>query len=361
MYAQDRAKSPRYFALEKVPADHYVYEYVEEQSGRMPVIRRIEPARSPLEVISDGTRALAILCHRDICRAWQARAVAQDELDFRLGQNICMFVTGGNSMARRLRPVFPTPKGQIKRTALIAWLEHEGNCHTQPYALTVVGEKLAAEESRIGLDVQRTPIAGLAGRKFDLAWMTGSDEFALKAQDLKDLKAYLDGGGTLFVNAVGGSIKFRDSARNLLDQLFKDDLDAASGTASSDSSFFTGVCGEYRGPIIGKTDSGGLKLARCKDWAAADEKATGSTLQVIVKGGRPVAIFCPYGIHDTLDGHTAAKAHSYMPATARDLAANIILTALMERPKVKPVPATAESQPASRPAEPATTSEAPGK
>jgi len=48
--------------------------------------------------------------------------------------------------------------------------------------------------------------------------------------------------------------------------------------------------------------------------------------------GGGTIMYVPFGMHDTLDGHTAYKALSYMPATSLNLAANIILFALTRTP-----------------------------
>ena len=50
-------------------------------------------------------------------------------------------------------------------------------------------------------------------------------------------------------------------------------------------------------------------------------------------GGRIVALYARYGIHDTLDGHTTLGQQSYMPSTARDIAANVVLHSMLAKPE----------------------------
>ncbi|MFB3892757.1 MAG: DUF4159 domain-containing protein [Phycisphaerae bacterium] len=340
LYKAEQADAPAYFKLEKLPDDHPLY-------GEGTDMYKVAGAATfaPIEALSDGTRMLVILCHRDIPRAWQARSFANDKNDFELSKNIYFYATGHNSFARRLRPVFVAPKGEVKQTARIAWLRHEGNCYTSPYALKYLSEKLTGE-NRVALDVQQVNIAALAGGKYNLAWMTGADAFTLKDEDIDRLKAWLNAGGTLFVNAVNGSRTFRDSAEAMLEKLFGNDPTITAGTASSDSSFITGVCGDYRGPAIKTNEAGEPELARTVAWRTAQPKTGGLAFQLYTKNQRPLVIFCKYGLHDTLDGHTAYKAFSYMPSTARDLAANIVLTALMSKPGQVPAPGPAASGPA---------------
>jgi len=88
------------------------------------------------------------------------------------------------------------------------------------------------------------------------------------------------------------------------------------------SPLMTGKCGDFRGPPI-------KALKRTRAWQRLRPKA-GAPLRVHNLAGRTVAIYAPYGIHDTLDGHTAHGAMSYMPPSARDLAANVVLYALAQ-------------------------------
>jgi hypothetical protein len=55
-----------------------------------------------------------------------------------------------------------------------------------------------------------------------------------------------------------------------------------------------------------------------------------------MRAGRSLVIHARLGIHDTLDGHTTWGAKSFMPDSARDLAANIVLYALSLRGTVTP-------------------------
>jgi hypothetical protein len=131
------------------------------------------------------------------------------------------------------------------------------------------------------------------------------------------------GGGTLFLNAVGGNKEFRDSAGALLDKLFEgQDVSMREPGPPADSPLVTGRIGEYRGPALNAA-----QLTRTRTWQQVLADVKGLQLRTYEKDGRVVALFAPYGIHDTLDGHTGCGALSYLPGPAMDIAANIVLYA----------------------------------
>jgi hypothetical protein len=282
----------------------------------------------PFWAVGDGTRPLAILCERDIASAWQRKASTAMKRDFDMGVNLFMFTTGKNALSSRMRPVF-TGKGEgdVRQTAKVAWLKHDGNWNTQPFALESLSEKLVAE-NHLNLDITKgCPITPEALKGHDLLWMTGTDRFKLTDKERNALKDYLKNGGTLFVNAVGGAKGFDGAARKLLLEL-SDELNLTAGQADISNPLYTGVIGDFRGPKIKSFRD----LKRTIALRTADARSS-SPLYVYHRGGNIHMIHAGRGIHDTLDGHTAFDAKSYMPDSARDLAANVVLYAYAGKPK----------------------------
>lgn len=304
------------YLLRPLAADHPVYNLYGKVRGG--------PQTSPMWGVSDGTRLLAVVSRRDLACPWHRRETRTGKLEFQLGVNFFLYATGANSLRMRMRPVFVGRSGKPRHRVKVAWLAHAGNWSTQPYALACLSEKLTAE-NRVAIDLTvGAPIEADKLAAHRLAWMTGSSSFSLTDEQLKALRAYLDGGGTLFINAVGGSDPFADAAEDMLEKLFADT--AAGGVAAgSGSPLITGKCGEFRGPPLGK-------LARTRAWEKA-RPAPRSPVSVYRRHGRAVVIYARYGIHDTLDGHTAHGAYSYMPTSAREVAANVVLYSMMDKPK----------------------------
>lgn len=293
----------------------------------------------PLWGVSDGTRELALLCEKDIAASWQRRNRVTGKLDYQLGTNVFLYATGFNPMRTKMRPVFLGSSKQVNTRVKVAWLQHGGNWFTQPYALGYLSEKLTAE-NRVAIESETgVPIDAKGLQGYHLAWMTGSEAFTLSDAQVADLRAYLDGGGTLFVNAVGGSRAFRRSAEDLFDKLFAGQ-NVVRGEPAPDSPLLTGKIADFRGPIIDPA-----ALARTRVWQQTDTAAKGLQLRTYEKNGRIQVLYGPYGIHDTLDGHTAYAALSYMPGSAMDIAANVVLYAYVHGTDAKRAP-----RPASEPA-----------
>jgi len=317
LFGPDRNRVGKHYQLQKLDDDHAIYSvHMQIHAGSK---------FAPMWGVSDGTRLLAVLCERDLCCAWQRRATRTSRLDYHLSANFFMYATGASRLRTRLRPVFVSKPGPVRHHAKVAWLRHGGNWASQPYALEYLSQKLTAE-NRIKLDVSAPPaITDQALKNQDLAWLVGSEPFELSDEAISALRRYLDAGGTLFLNAVGGARAFNTACEKTIRKILGERYSRPEYAMPS-SPLLTGKCGDFRGPAI-------TKLERTRAWQRASREAPRGPLKIYRLKGRAAIIHGPWGIHDTLDGHTAHDARSYMPRSARDLAANVLLYALANRIK----------------------------
>ncbi|HUW81181.1 MAG TPA: hypothetical protein VMZ31_00120, partial [Phycisphaerae bacterium] len=113
---------------------------------------------------------------------------------------------------------------------------------------------------------------------------------------------------------------------NVLAKLSEGRNGVLAGPSPNDP-LLTGKLGEFRGlPLDAE------KLKRTRNWRLAQPRADGP-LEVYIEGQHARVILARHGVHDTLDGHTAFSAHSYMPADAGQIAANVVLYAMMDKPR----------------------------
>jgi hypothetical protein len=316
LYADQRAESgDKYFQLRELPDDHPIYSAHREVRGG--------PARFPAWGVSDGVRELAVVLRCDLPSAWQSRSEVRNRYEYQMGVNFYMYAIGMSRTASRMRPVFHGTDRKPRHTLKVAWIKHGGNWDVQPYALDYLSDKLTAE-NMVKLEVTKgvEPSAdSLQGQQ--LAWLVGSDAFELSDAEVQALRAWLDAGGTMFINAVGGSSEFQRSATALLARLYPNPGEYIRGRITSQSSLMTGRLGEFRGPILNDR-----VLRRTDTWRRLAREMTDIQLRAYLVDDREQVLYGPYGIHDTLDGHITYQSLSYLPEVSRDIAANIALLAL---------------------------------
>jgi hypothetical protein len=175
----------------------------------------------PVEGLTNGVRELMLLIPQsDLGKAWQSDSIKQREEAFQLGGNIFLYATGKENLLHKGTTYIVLPKsGDAPRTIKVAQLQVGDNWNPEPGALP----RLAAimHNDRL-VDLKITPVklgsGELAGNT--VALLTGTTPLALTEDQRKELKDYVDKGGTLIVDAAGGSNLFADSAEIALKQIF---------------------------------------------------------------------------------------------------------------------------------------------
>jgi len=159
-----------------------------------------------LTIVSNGVRPLAIHTTNDLSLSWQGRRYATRKYDFQAAANVFMYVTDkGTALRRRGTALWPAkPAQQPARTLALARITYEGNCDPEPLAYERFS-RLMARHVKTGVKVLGPmPIAELAASGARLAVLTGTGTFSLSAEEIKAIKAFVAGGGTLFIDAAGG-------------------------------------------------------------------------------------------------------------------------------------------------------------
>lgn len=332
MYKPQQASAGSFYNLDKIPANHKtLYDQIKN------------PDQFPLEAVSDGSRYLAIISQQDLGAAWQGRNFKKNDQEFLLGANIFFTATGRNPLQSRLRPTFAASAAKPKHTAKIVRIKHDGNWDTQPHGLDVLSQMLSVGENKVALEIAAGECNSQTLKGCKLAWITGTKAFSLNDSQVAALRQMIDDGGLVFMNAIGGSAEFATSAKTLARQLSLG-RESRSGEMSSGSDVVTGKIGDFRGPKIGQ-------FLRTRAWMSAAKTATGLQMTLYTEADRPTILIADYGIHDTLDGHTSVDGISYMPKTAREIASNIVLLAMVQKPIGQAPAATAPaSEPATAPA-----------
>jgi hypothetical protein len=163
------------------------------------------------------------------------------------------------------------------------------------------------------VNLTTVPFAQLDAKKFKLAHLTGTTHVTFTEADVQGLKAYLDGGGLLFIDAAGGNTDFGASCRELLKQVYPK---AALEPLSADHPIYTGSVPGGTKLDVQFRKYANLKLQRRVSTAAIDG---------LVVGGRTRVLFSRWDICSGFLGSNTCGIMGYAPATSEAIAQNILM------------------------------------
>jgi len=202
------------YEFSKVPASHDIYSVGEKDFKKPP----------PLEMLSNGARALWFHSPGDLSAAWQINAQVSKRDAFALGLNLFMYSAGKKNFLNRVESNFipvpsPADSGNIIKVArvkypVVTW-------DPEPYAWKRFANWLAWETG-VGVNTQTVEMADLGNIAPDdvpLAHLTGTFSFEIGAADAQSLAKYVSSGGVLFIDSCGGKT-FNASIENILAKAF---------------------------------------------------------------------------------------------------------------------------------------------
>ncbi len=187
--------------LRRLPANHPIYTgYFAPKSV------------TGLWGVSNGVRLLAVHAPRELSLALQGRADGPNRAVFELLANVYILTTDKGML--RPRGTNPWPAAEVftpKATIRVARIKYAGNYDPEPMAWKRLAIIMGNRHS-IKLEVGGPmPMAKIDAAKYPVAAMTGTDEFKLTGQEKQALVDYLTAGGTLIIDAAGGSKAFVDA------------------------------------------------------------------------------------------------------------------------------------------------------
>jgi hypothetical protein len=268
-----------------------------------------------MQMIDNGIRPLWIHFVRDIGKDLQTNDTARSP-NFAALSNLFLHATGMNPRRIRLNNSYLTrrPNARTTRSLNVARLRHGGNDDPEPAALEQLGHVLANKHQ---LDL-RVAAVGPAELSTDqkLAFLTTTGPTELSDQDAAAIRQWLVAGGTLLIDAAGGSAPAAEAAQKLAHQILPD---GEMVPLSLDHPIITG-------PNPGKPGNINNRWLSYRPYAL---KLMGpvnvSRLQRINIGERAAIIYSSHDITCGLAGVDHWGIYGYSIDTARNLAANTCL------------------------------------
>lgn len=318
-----------------LPPDHLVYSA--HFNGKL------WPSKPRVVGLSNGARELMLLIPAgDPARYWQIKNFSGKLTEplAELATNIYLYALDKSELQSRFKGqtylVRRNDKVPTASTVKIARLDYGGNWDPEPAGWRRLANLFHNER---GVDLAVEPVklgAGkLASGGYKLAHLTGTHKLKLNEKQRQEIKAFVEGGGTLLVDAAGGGGEFKEAAENELSAIFGKQVGAPLPPNSQvytiggdDLSHIT-----YR-PYARKMLTGGMTTPRMRGMEVGG-------------GGRIGVFYSPEDLSVGMVGMSMDGIYGYSPEDATDLVQNVVMVAMGGAPaKVKPATA-----PAAKPAE----------
>jgi uncharacterized protein DUF4159 len=316
-----RKMFPKY-EFRALPAGHPIFKEQQYDADKW-------KNRPKVEALSNGVRELMILVpDADPAKAWQARQDRAREELFQLGANVFLYAIDKSNLLYKGETFIVKDKGgKAEKSLRVARLKAGDNPDPEPGGWRRLAI-LMKNDHKLGLTVEPVSLGSGSLGGYKLAHLTGTAPIKLDAAARKELADFVAAGGTLVVDAAGGSAPFADSAEQELAAIFgAEATKAMARPLRSDHPvyaipgfkldrfgyrrFARKVVGDLKGPRLK-----GIKATS----GAADADANGST------GGDRIGVF--YSREDITGGLVGQPVDGilgYDVATATALMRNILL------------------------------------
>jgi hypothetical protein len=313
------------WTLSALSAEHAVWQSVYPMTQK--------PAAMGVE---DGVRTSVFFVPDDISCSWQMKAYALRKYLFDWGINLYTYATDGAPLRWKLAGREPKPSekyaGPIqaggRKTLKIARVKHGGDWSA---GVNYGGFKRLAEhlKNKAGLAIEVTePTAspfteggvvptGLAG--YDVAYLAGTKPLVLSAEERGALKSFVAAGGSVWLEAVTGSVDFDQSVKQ-----FAQDMGWELKMLPATHGLMTGRMGAATGYNLttGVEFRRALRVSRL-----GRPNADLADLFGVFDGDRLVGVYSPLDVLFSMNPYEAWSCKGYQPADAQAVATNVALYA----------------------------------
>jgi len=304
-----------------------------------------------LQGLSNKVRELMLLIPSgDPGKAWQQADNKAKEDQFQLLSDIFLYAVEGKDLRYKGATYLVTANPAIKTTQTIkvARLDVGENSNPEPGGWARLS---AVMHNKFGVDVETAMVKpdGDALKDYKVAHITGTGKIKLKDDQQAAIKAFVEGGGTLIIDAAGGDTEFGAAMEDALHTMFGDDAKQLSGNIPSSHALY---------------NAGGLAIDTNLFRAFARGKVPRGQTTPLIRGislkDRLAVIISREDISGGLVGESVDGILGYNPEVATALMTNLLayanggIKALpTSKPTTAPAAKPAATKPATKPAAPA--------
>jgi hypothetical protein len=271
--------------------------------------------KAVIKSLSNGAREMMVLIDRqDFSRLWQMNIYAGREEGHEFLWNLYFYAIDKSGMRFKGQTyiVHPAPQVKAAREIAVARLEYAGNWNPEPGGWRRLH---AVMHNRNQTDVMAKRVKLGSGELLDgdykVAHLTGTTQFRLTAEEGSEVRKFVEGGGTLIVDACGGNTDFAAAAEAQLAALFPDaPLKILPATHPMYQAGMKTTEVAYRS--FAKRIIGALRLPRIKGMEI---------------NKRVAVFFSPEDLSVGLVGQAVDGIYGYEPASATDLMRNMLVYA----------------------------------
>ena len=273
---------------------------------------KISP-RPRLKAVSNGARILVLYSPEDLAQYWQIRADKTKRPVFEFGVNLFLYASGRGDLKNRLAsPVLPPPQAQPTHPLRLARVKYAGQWDPEPAAFGRFARQLQYQTG-YGLDVAGVPMRELDAARHPVAHLTGAQAYTPTDAEVTALKAYVESGGMLLIDACGGSTAFATSISGLLPRAFPN----AKIEPLADSH-----------PVYKGEEPGMDKLPAPLLRPYAERQVGRKSARIdVVRAGKGRVLYSPLDLTTGLLGTNTWGIAGYRPSYAQSLLKNVLLWA----------------------------------
>ncbi|HEV8608141.1 MAG TPA: DUF4159 domain-containing protein, partial [Tepidisphaeraceae bacterium] len=192
------------YPIANLPQDHEIYS-----------IQYPMKTKPQLKFVSNGSRILMVHSPADLTTAWQVRDLSK-RVNFELGINLFVYASGKAELRNRLNSLYiAAAEGKSARNVRMARVKHGGNWNPEPYAWERFSRYLK-QQAGWTMEMVVAEAGQLRVESTPMAHLTGTAELNLSDSEVTGLRNYVEGGGTLLIDACGGSGLFAQSVGAIL-------------------------------------------------------------------------------------------------------------------------------------------------